>query len=95
MEQCLWMLVDDHIANFNKNRARNYHPSYSIYVDESMPIWYGIGGPWINDGFPQYITIDRNPENGCEIHNAPDESFWHNDAVESCQDFLWRISPFS
>ena len=20
------MLVDDHVANFNKNRARNYHP---------------------------------------------------------------------
>ena len=66
------MLVDDHIANFNKNRARNYHPSYSIYVDESMPRWYGIGGHWTNDGFPQYITIDRNPENGCEIHNAAD-----------------------
>ena len=66
------MLVDDHIANFNKNRARNYHPSDSIYVDESMSRWYGIVGNWINAGLPQYIEIDRNPENGCEIQNAAD-----------------------
>ena len=64
------MLVDDHIANFNKNRAHNYHPSYSICVDESMSRWYGIGGQWINAGFPYYIAIDRKPENGCEIQNA-------------------------
>ena len=48
----------------------NYHPSDSIYVNESMPRGYGIGGHWINAGLPQYISIDRNPENGCEIHNA-------------------------
>ena len=66
------MLVDDHIANFNKKCARNYHPSYSICVGELMSIWYGIGGHWINASLPQYIVIDRNPENGCEIHNAAD-----------------------
>ena len=43
-EQYQWILVDDHIANFNKNRARKYHPSDSICVDESMYRWYGIGG---------------------------------------------------
>ena len=43
-EQYHWILVHDHIANFNKNRARNYHPSDSIYVDEYMYIWYGIVG---------------------------------------------------
>ena len=66
------MLVDDHVSNFNKNRARNYHPSDSIYVDEYMSRWYGIGGHWINSGLPQYIAIDRKPENGCEIQNAAD-----------------------
>ena len=66
------MLVDDNVTNFNKNRARKYHPSDSICVDESMSIWYGIGGHWINTGFLQYIAIDRNPENGCEIQNAAD-----------------------
>ena len=66
------MLVDDHIANFNKNRARNYHPSHSICVDESMSRLYGIEGHWINAGFLQYIEIDRNTENGCEIQNSSD-----------------------
>ena len=66
------MIVDNHISNFNKNRARNYHPSDSICVDESMYRWYGIGGHWINAGLPQYIAIDRNPENDCEIPNAAD-----------------------
>ena len=33
---------------------------------------YGTGGHWINANFPQYIAIDINPENGCEIHNAAD-----------------------
>ena len=66
------MLVDDHVANFNKNRARDYHPSYYICVDESMSRWYGIGGNWINDGVPQYIEIERTPVNGYEIQNDAD-----------------------
>ena len=66
------MLVDDHISNFNKNRAHNYHPSDSICVGQSMSRWYGIRGHWINSSFPQYIAIDINPENGCEIQNAVD-----------------------
>ena len=37
-----------------------------------MSRWYGIGGNWINADLPQYILIDRNPENGCEIKNAAD-----------------------
>ena len=41
-------------------------------MDESTPIWNGIGGLWINAGLPQYITIDRKPENDCEIPNAAD-----------------------
>ena len=35
-----------------------------------MSRWYGIRSHCINDGLPQYIAIDRNPENGCEIQNA-------------------------
>ena len=71
-EQYQCMLIDDHVSNFNKNRSRNYHPSYSICVDESISIWYGIGGNWVNDGLPQYIEIDRKPENGCDIQNSAD-----------------------
>ena len=66
------MLVDDHIANFNKKCARKYHPSYSICVDESMSRWYGITGKLTNSGSQQYIAIGRKPENGCEIQNAAD-----------------------
>ena len=66
------MLVDDHISNFNKNRDRNYHPSYFICVDESISRWYGIRGHWVNAGLAQYIVIDRNTENGCDIQNAAD-----------------------
>ena len=71
-EQHRWMLVDDHINCFNKNRARNYYPSHYICADESMSRWYGVGGQWINAGLPQYIAMDRKPENGCEIQNAAD-----------------------
>jgi hypothetical protein len=31
---------------------------------------YGEGGYWINDGLFMYISIDRKPENGCEIQNT-------------------------
>jgi hypothetical protein len=44
--------------------------SDTICVDESMSRWYGQGGHWINHGLPQYIAIDRKPENGCKIQNA-------------------------
>ena len=55
-----------------KTVLRNYHPSDSICVDESMYRWYGIGGHYINAGLSQYIAIDRKPENDCEIPNAAD-----------------------
>jgi hypothetical protein len=35
-----------------------------------MSRWYGNGGYWIQLGLPQYIAIDRKPENGCEIQNS-------------------------
>ena len=66
------MLVDDHVANFNIKRAHKYHTSDSICVDAYMSRWNGIGGQCINSGLPQYIVIDRKPENGCDIHNASD-----------------------
>jgi hypothetical protein len=35
-----------------------------------MSRWYGNGGDWMNLGIPQYIAIDRKPENGGEIQDA-------------------------
>jgi hypothetical protein len=69
-EQYRWKLVDDFVANFNDHRANFFSPSDTICVDESMSRWYGQGGHWINQGLPQYVAIDRKPENGCEIQNA-------------------------
>jgi Transposase IS4 len=69
-EEYRWMLVDDFVANFNEHRKHFFSPSELICVDESMSRWYGLGGHWINHGLPQYIAIDRKPENGCEIQNA-------------------------
>ncbi|KAI2491610.1 Transposase IS4 [Fragilaria crotonensis] len=65
-----WMLIDDFVANFNDHRANYFNPSDRICVDESMSRWYGQGGHWINLGLPQYVAIDRKPENGCEIQNS-------------------------
>ena len=41
-----------------------------IGVDESISRWYRQGGGWINAGLSYYVTIDRKPENGCEIHDS-------------------------
>ena len=69
-EEYSWMLIDDFVTNFNDHRKNFFNPSKLICVDENMSRWYGHGGHWINHGLPQYIAIDRMPENGCEIQNA-------------------------
>jgi hypothetical protein len=69
-EQYHWKLVDDIVTNVNNHRANYFSLSDCICVDESMSRWYGQGGHWINHGLPQYVAIDRKPENGCEIQNA-------------------------
>ena len=71
-EQYRWMLIDDHVLLFNKNRAKIITPSGTIVVDESISRWYGVGGDWINAGLPMYIAMDRKPENGCEIQDSCD-----------------------
>jgi hypothetical protein len=69
-KQHQWLLVDDFVKRFNVHRAANVQPSKQICVDESMSRWYGNGGNWVNLGIPQYIAIDRKPENGGEIQDA-------------------------
>ena len=67
-----WMLVDDHIKNFNDWRATMFKPGTYIVVDESIFRWYGHGGDWINWGLPHYVDMDRKPDSGCEIQNSCD-----------------------
>ncbi len=60
-----WMKVDGFVVNC-------YTPSGTICVDESVGRWYGMGGTWINEGLPMYVSMDRKPEDGCEIQNSND-----------------------
>jgi hypothetical protein len=52
---------------FNSWRAATFTASDDLCVDELMSRWYGLGGSWINTGLPHYVSIDRKPENGCEM----------------------------
>jgi hypothetical protein len=69
-ENYRWRLVEDFVENINEHRRRYFHPSYAICVDESMIRWYGLGGSWINMGMPMYVSIQRKPEDGLEIHDS-------------------------
>ena len=69
-ENYRWTLVQNFIHNFNEHRQQFFSPSHLICVDESMSLWYGLSGFWIIIGLPQYIAIDRKPENVCEIQNS-------------------------
>jgi hypothetical protein len=69
-ENYRWDLVGDFIRFFNEHRWKQFQPSSTICVDESISRWYGMGGDWINEGLPMYVQIDRKPENGAEIQNA-------------------------
>jgi hypothetical protein len=69
-EKYRWLLVDDFIRSINNHRLSYFKPSKLICVDKSMIRWYGQGGDWINSGLPNYVAIDRKPENGCEIQNS-------------------------
>ena len=64
-----WQLVDDFVAAFNQHRAAFFDPAGMLCVDESMVRWYGLGGHWISTGLPHYVSIDRKPEDGCEIQD--------------------------
>jgi hypothetical protein len=69
-EKYRWMLVDGFIINFNQHPASKFIPSDRMVVDKSFSRWYGQGGTWINHGLLMFISMDRKPEDGCEIQNA-------------------------
>jgi Transposase IS4 len=66
------MLIDDFINAFNDNRASHVIVSDRLCDDESFSRWYGMGGSYINIGLPCYISMDRKPEDGCEIWSCCD-----------------------
>ncbi len=62
--------MDDFVSAVNEHRAKNFMPSDTVCVDESISRWYGQGGSWIEHGLPHYMVIDRKTENGFEIQNS-------------------------
>lgn len=44
--------------------------SKCICLNESMTRWYGKGHLWLGVGIPTYISIDRKPKRGFEIHSS-------------------------
>ena len=69
-ERFRWTLVDDFVTNLNNHCASMFIPGDCICADESISMWYGLGGEWINIGLSMYIVTDRKPDNGCEIQDA-------------------------
>ena len=67
-----WLLVDNFVNIFINHRVRNFSPSDSICVDESISRWYGMSGHWIDEGLPMYVAINHKPENGCKIQDCCD-----------------------
>ena len=65
-----WALVNDFLNAINDHREKQFSPSDTICVDESMVRWYGLGGHWIDIGLSFYSAIDRKPESSCELKTA-------------------------
>jgi Transposase IS4 len=65
-----WKLVNEFVSAVNTHRRTMVMPSEHICLDESIARWYGQGGHRIDMGLPQYVAIDRKPENGCEVQNS-------------------------
>lgn len=65
-----WGLIDEFVSAFNNHRSVNFIPSNTICVDESMSCWYVLVGHWSSVGLPQYVALERKPENGAEIQNS-------------------------
>jgi hypothetical protein len=60
--------VTDFVESIYDHRQARFTPSEVICVDESISRC-GQRGQWIGHGLQHYISIDRNPEKGCEIQN--------------------------
>jgi Transposase IS4 len=65
-----WKLVNDFVSAVNTHRWTLIKPSDHICMDEYIARWYGQVGHLIDMGLPQYVAIDRKPENGFEKQNA-------------------------
>lgn len=58
----------DFTRNFNHQQFY-LQPSELLYINELMVDWYRMGSDWVNNGLPNYVTIDCKPENRCKIQS--------------------------
>ncbi|KAL9179705.1 hypothetical protein ACHAXT_008995 [Thalassiosira profunda] len=65
-----WMLLDDHIRNYNEHRAKTFSPGGELVIDETIVRWYGLCGAYVNIGLPQYVEMERKPDNGMELQDV-------------------------
>ena len=65
-----WGMNRDFIVAINDHRASHVIASQTIFADDSMSGWYGLGGDCIETGLPHYVVMDWKPENGCELKTA-------------------------
>ena len=50
-----WKLVEDFVTHFNEYRIQIFSPLDLICANESISLWYGQGGNWINLVLPIYV----------------------------------------
>ena len=71
LEQYHWRLVDDFVKNFNEHRAQIFFHQMRFALTSPCP--GGMGKAAIGSTMAcqcMLLTIDRKPENGCEIQNT-------------------------
>lgn len=69
-ESYRWALCEDFRRAINDHREEHVSPSTTICVDESISKWYGLGGSWLDVGLPFYVSLERKPESGGELHTS-------------------------
>ena len=63
LEQYRWMLVNNFVTNINKYCARTFVPGNHLEADKTVIQWYGVGGTFVDAGFPMHRALKRKPNN--------------------------------
>lgn len=64
VEREKWKCVEPFLRAFNRHREQTLHPFHELCVDESMSLWYELGGAWSRVRFSHILTLNRKPELG-------------------------------
>lgn len=64
MKKEKWEQIERFAEALNKHRQQYMIPGSKLVIDESISRWYSLGGFWIGNGCPHYVTLERKPEDG-------------------------------